>query len=157
MDAHLTGGAFIAANSIVLANQKVRIGRDCNFADRVVIGPSTVINDNVKLDGATIETGVKVGNRAEISGWIKQKATIGERCVIQNDAVVERLAIVHADVIIGAKATVNENITIGAGSCIGNGVVINESLPRNTIVNRGATPKQKKNGVKAKIVSGKCL
>ena len=71
-----------------IIGEKVRVGKETEIKDYVVVGDRVSIGEHCSLESAIVWNGTKIGNHAHLSDCI-----IGRDCVIEDEVMIERGAI----------------------------------------------------------------
>jgi len=126
----LEGPLYLGANSYVAAGARILaytvLGQgtlvELNASiKRSVIGQDSLIGPGVEIRGAILGTGVRAKNRSSIF----EGAVIGDRTVIEEDAVIK------------PEVKIWPQKVIEAGSVVGESVVWSERVPRSLFTRRG--------------------
>jgi UDP-2-acetamido-3-amino-2,3-dideoxy-glucuronate N-acetyltransferase len=112
----------------------VRIGRDCNIGQNVMIGPKVTIGDRCKIQnnvsvypGVTLEDGVFCGPSCVFTNVINPRAEIERKHEF-------RATLVRRGATIGANATIVCGVTLGQYSFVAAGAVVSRDVPPHALV-----------------------
>ncbi len=172
---HLRGATRIGSGSVIGPNSlliKAQIGRNCIVQASMV--EESVMEDNTRMGpfshlrpGAYLESGVKLGNFAEVvrsrlgsgthqghfsyigDSTLGTNVNIGAGTITSNfDGKDKHKTIIGANVKLGSDTIIVAPVTIGDGAVTGSGAVITKDVaPGTTVVGVPAKPLRKETGL----------
>ncbi|PIS31644.1 nucleotidyl transferase [Candidatus Saganbacteria bacterium CG08_land_8_20_14_0_20_45_16] len=90
-----TGVKFLGPSVI---GDKVKIGKETEIKDFVVIGDQVTIGSRCSLDRAIIWQGTKIGNRVSLVDCV-----VGAHCVIEDDVIIEHGAVLASHSVVSKE------------------------------------------------------
>lgn len=157
-----TGASFAGdctgdSASKIVVGDGTKVGKGCHFVDQVTFGKKNQITGASYFTRLTTGDDVKIGSDSNITGTVREKATIGRNCHTGVDSIVGVGSTMGDGSSLGAGSTLMGGKKLGAGSCVAYGIRVKIDVPARSMMNIEGKFMALGKGKTASLVSGACV